>query len=146
MKTGSRNLTAATRRQKAFAMRLADLTYEQIGDKLEISRQAAYGLVSRELNRLNSQTESDADLLRQMELSRLEFMSQPLWKKAKLGDVSAITCLLRISERKSKLFGLDVPVKSEIEIQNNRVQVIAYIPDNGRPDDDKPPIEKKPSK
>jgi len=123
----------AERRQRAFELHLTGCTYAAIGTKLGISRQAAHGLVKRELIQLNKQTEKDAHVMRSLELERLDSMTQACWGKAMDGDPQMIDKLLRISERRSKFLGLDSPVQTSVDFLGSQVHV--YLPGNGR---DKP--------
>ena len=132
MKKGQRSATAAVRRQKAFSMRLAGHTFQGIGDTIGISRQGAHGLITRELERLNKQSTEDATILRDLELERLDVMVKAIWPKAEAGNFGAIDRLLRISERRSKLLGLDAATKTEIEIPYDQVRV--SLPNNNRGD------------
>ncbi len=129
-KTDPRTATAAERRQRAFALRLAGLTFEQIGVELGVSRQACHGLIARELARLNTQTENDAGVLRQMEISRLDFLVRVTWVKAESGDLAAVDRLLKISERRSRLQGLDAPARTVLDVPGSKI--VVYLPDNQR--------------
>jgi len=128
--TDKRSSPAAERRQQCFALHLTGSTYAEIAIELGISRQACYGLVQRELARLNTQTERDAGVLRQLELSRLDSLVRACWKKAMAGNLGAIDRLLKISERRSRLLGLDRPVKTALDLFNTDVRI--YLPDNHR--------------
>lgn len=130
MKTDKRTVTAAMRRQEAFTLRMTGATYRAIGDRVGISPQACHGLIKRELAKLTKQTEQDATVLRALELERLDAMTQALWKTAMTGDCQAVDRLLRISERRSRLLGLDAPLKTAIDLLNTDVRI--YLPDNGR--------------
>ncbi len=134
MKTNKRSSTAAERRQKAFELHLSGHTFQKIGDQFEISRQAAHGLVRRELDRLNKQTEGDADVLRQLELERLDVLVKTLWSKATSDapDFAAIDKLLKISERRSRLLGLDSPARTVRDVHGSKV--VIYLPANNRDD------------
>ncbi len=132
MKSDKRSATAAIRRQRSFELRLAGCTYQVIGDQVGISKQAAYGLVRRELVRLNRLTEADGNLLRELELVRLDAMTEVLWSKAIDGDLGAVDRLLRISERRSKLLGLDAATSIAVETPFANVHVL--LPNNNRGD------------
>ncbi len=130
MKTDKLSVIAAERRQQSFDLRKSGFTYQQIGTALGISKQAAHGLIRRELVRLTAETEKDAHVMRALELERLDSMTLACWEKAMDGDPQMIDKLLKISERRSKFLGLDSPVQSSIDFLSNQVHV--YVPDNGR--------------
>ncbi len=130
MKTDSRSTSAAERRAQAFKSRLSGCTFQAIGAALGISKQAAHGLIKRELVRLTAETERDAPVLRALELERLDSLIQACWEKAMAGDLGAVDRLLKISERRARFLGLDSPVQTAIDFLGNQVQI--YLPDNGR--------------
>jgi hypothetical protein len=57
-----------------------------------------------------------ADELREMEATRLDALQQAYWRPALDGDVKAATILLKLMERRSKLLGLDQPIKVESNV------------------------------
>jgi hypothetical protein len=78
-----------------------------------MTRQNAHVLVKREHELLKVACQETAAELRQMELARLDEIQLKLWDKR--GDPRAADTLLRLFERRSKLMGLDAPVKIENE-------------------------------
>lgn len=134
MKTDKRTATATERRRQAFELRKAGFTYQDIGDHVGISKQAAHGLIRRELIRLTREAEKDATEMRALELERLDALTKALWDDAMKGDPGAIDRLLKISERRSRFLGLDSPVRTAIEAPGSGNQILVYLPDNGRGD------------
>lgn len=53
------------------------------------------------------------DEARKVELERLESLAEAVWKTALTGDKEAIASYLKISERVSKLLGMDKPIQIE---------------------------------
>ena len=131
MKTDKRSTIATERKKKAFELRKAGLTYEKIGIQIGVSTQAAHGLIKRELIRLSKLAESDASLIRTLEIERLDGLIDAIWSKAMEGDLAAIDRVLKISERRSRFLGLDEPAKAEIAA-HVAPTVGFYLPDNGR--------------
>ena len=129
MSTDSRSVVATERRQRAFELRKAGWTYDEIGACIGVTKQAAHGLVSRELRRLGKLAQSDAKQMLTLELERLETLHKALWDGALEGDLGAIDRLLKISARRSRLMALDELGKVEVTAPQSAVII---LPDNGR--------------
>lgn len=93
------------RQDKALELRKAGATYNQIATQLGYSSPStAHRAVTTALNRLCT---DNAEQLLKLELTRLD--QATLWaaQRAKAGEPAAINTLVRISERRAKLLGLD---------------------------------------
>ena len=99
------------RRSQALALRRAGAQYDEIGKQLGISKVAAYMHVKKYLEDTAKTTGEDAEVVRAIELERLDRMLLGAWPKASNGDTDAIHTVLRIMERRAKLQGLDAPSK-----------------------------------
>lgn len=95
-------------------MALAGMTYEQIGDRLDISPQGAHGLVMRTLEETRNYAVDD---LREIENARLDRAQSAIWSDVINGDIEAIRVFLRISERRAKMNGLDAPSKIAMAVE-----------------------------
>jgi DNA-binding CsgD family transcriptional regulator len=104
-------MTALHRVRRALELRLAGASYYKIGDELGISESSARGLVSRAMARTTRHHERDVEKLRSVELMRLESMLHSLQFDVDHGSLEAIALAMKLSERRSKLLGLDAPVK-----------------------------------
>lgn len=102
---------------RALAARLAGFTFREIGPRLTskshpngVSHVRAYNVVREALLEIETVTAEKAIELRTMELLRLDAMWLKLWptKRGKL-DPRTVDTLLRISERRAALLGLDAP-------------------------------------
>lgn len=102
-----------TRRMQATSLRLAGVTYEQIGERLGISASGAQHLVETNLHRANQR---EVDALRAIENQRLDKAMSAIWSDVLSGDIKAIDTFLRISARRSKLNGLDAPQKLDLNV------------------------------
>ena len=130
----SPRIDAAERDAKALELRKDGLTYTQIAERLGISRSTAHKHVTRGLHRTRQEP---AEELRRLEAERLN----QLWAEAMAvlrrrhllvqsgkvvkGDdgqpitddgpvLQATTTLLRVMERRARLFGLDAPARHEV--------------------------------
>lgn len=55
-------------------------------------------------------------------------MTVALWPAAMQGDVTAVTGLLRIMERRAKLLGLDAPVKTDAKVEGAFTGSVMVVP------------------
>jgi hypothetical protein len=91
-------------------LRIAGATYRQIGKQLTVSEKTAYLDVQAELGRLDALLKDKAERLRDLEARRLDMWTVALAAGIKSGDPRAIGAAVRLSERRSRLLGLDAPV------------------------------------
>jgi len=110
-KTSTRKAISAERKKKALEFRRAGLSYDKIGEQLQISKTQAYRLVTKALEELASEARDEAELVRVLELERLDRMLLGLWTKATAGHLGSVEKVLKIMERRAKLIGLDKPTK-----------------------------------
>jgi len=101
------------RRGEALSLLMAGFSFEQIGDRLNITEDAAFGLVGRTLGRVVNET---ADELRALENARLDRAQTAIWSQVLAGDLKAIDMFLRISQRRSRMNGLDEPTRVNLSI------------------------------
>jgi DNA-binding CsgD family transcriptional regulator len=104
---------ASARRVEALTLRLAGLSYEQIAERLHISREGAQDMVNRSLARAENLA---AEEMRELEGSRLDRAQAAIWTQVLEGDVKAVQAFLQISARRARLFGLDAPTKLNISV------------------------------
>ena len=97
-------------------MRRAGATFQQIGDKLGITRQAAHLLVTEELKEIAEETRAEADELRTLEAERLDLAMRAIVGKVKTGDKDAVSAWIRLSESRRKLLGLDAPTQAAVSV------------------------------
>lgn len=104
---------SSQRRSMALDLRIAGLSYQRIGDRMGISRQAAHVLVTKALAQSNDRVSEMAEQLRRLELERLDLMQFSLWGRALRGDDRAVQSVIRIMDRRAKICGLDAPMQIE---------------------------------
>lgn len=115
-----RRLEAVELQVKALQCRKAGLTYAQIADRLGMgSPQAAWNAVESALRRT---LQEPADVVRKLELGRLDAMFIPVYINACRGDLAALSAALNIMTRRARLLGLDAPLKTE---SSNRTDLTA---------------------
>lgn len=113
-KTRAEQLLAAERKKKAFALRKGGASYPEIAEALGVSVSTAHGYVASTLEALQKEAREDADVIREMELMRLDSMWMALMPQMQKGHLQAIDKGLKIMERRSKFLGLDMPVKTAL--------------------------------
>lgn len=115
MARGTKNdqINIEDRRAKALELRKGGSSYRAIAKKLGVEVGTAYSDVNAALQSLTNMNTTSADELRMMEVERLDAMLLSISTQLKAGHLGAIDRALRISERRSKLQGLDAPMKVE---------------------------------
>jgi len=128
--TSATRIQQAERRAQYLNLRKAGYTYERIGAQFGVSRQAVCDVVVRALK--SQQAESVGDL-RALENERLDDMLRAIYAQAVKGDTGAIDRILRIMERRAKLWGLDAPVQSVVDNGGTTRILIEYASDSNDP-------------
>jgi len=96
---------------KALDLRIAGATYRQIGAQLDVSEYTAYHDVQDELGRLDATLKEKAERLRDLEARRLDALTVSLHAGIRAGDPRAVLAMVRVMDRRAKLFGLDAPTR-----------------------------------
>jgi hypothetical protein len=107
--TQSTTLRGLPRRLQAVQLRLAGLSYEDIGQELGVTRQRAWTLVQKEMRRLGHERAEAAATLQRIELEGLDALHRTYWPAAIAGDLDAAAFVLRLMQRRARLLGLDAP-------------------------------------
>jgi hypothetical protein len=104
-------MRAAERQVKAIELRRSGMTYERIGREIGFTTMAAYLAVKVGLEK---SLREPGDALRELEVQRMEELLEAVWPLAKSGDLFAVDRVIKISERRARLLGLDAPIKAEV--------------------------------
>jgi len=75
------------------------------------TRRRAFQDVNRVLTRINDKLAENAEVVRRMELERLDTVFVPVYASALRGDLRAVDRFLALQQRRAKLLGLDMPDK-----------------------------------
>lgn len=118
----------ATRRVQALDLRKAGATYRRIAEALSVDVSTAYADVQAELTALRTLAAEQAEEVREIELRRLDDYTLGLTPKARKGDADAVRTLIRVSERRAKLLGLDAPQSGGDLTPVTRVEVVIVDP------------------
>jgi hypothetical protein len=126
-------VAANDKQRDALLLRKQGMTYEAIADTLGYaSPSGAYKAI---LSALQRTLQEPADDLRTLEGGRLDAMLEATWGPASRGIPQAVDRVLRILERRAKLYGLDAPVKQEITGKDGAPVAVQFI-DVVRPEQD----------
>lgn len=134
--TAKSMVLAKDRERECLLLRKAGATYDQIAERVGITREGARGAVARALAALSDVCTEEAKEVRQLELDRLDVMLLGIWDQARRGDVQAIDRVLRIQERRAKFLSLDMPDKIHMSGDINVIRRI--IVDKAKDDPDSP--------
>lgn len=106
-KTSRLKVSTPFKRATAIELRKSGRTLQEIADSLQCSKSYAYKLISDSLHELAKQSQQATEEYRELESMRLDALWEKAYIKAMDGDLAAINTCVRISERRSKLYGLD---------------------------------------
>lgn len=101
------------REQEVVKLRRTGLTWDLIGERLNLSTAGAHRAYQNALRRA---VQEDVDAIRQIEGERLDVAQNAIWGEVLQGDNQAVNTLIRIMERRAKLLGLDQPIRIQQEV------------------------------
>lgn len=107
-KHSPRRIEAVEKQAEALEYRKMGYSYAQIAEQLNVSPQGAAYMIESALKRT---LQEPADMVRQLELGRLDVMFAPVYSQATQGNLMALTGCLNIMARRAKLIGLDAATK-----------------------------------
>ena len=111
-KTG-KSETKTVLKVRVLSMRQKGHSYRTIGRELGIGKSTVARYLRESLAELNALEIEQVGHLRQLELSRLDYMLTTLESEVDVGTPKALDTALKIQERRCKLLGLDAPEKIE---------------------------------
>ena len=111
--------TIAERRTIALELRKAGGSYREIARQLSVDVHTAHADVAAELAALRETTIGRAEELRALELERFDRMVEGLWPQIRGGNPPAVSAAVRVSERRSRLLGLDEPTATKTEVSGS---------------------------
>lgn len=127
--TGPITIAVEKNRQRALDLKANGFTFQEIGDKLGLSKTRAWELVNEALEEIREENNLRAVQLRDMALRRYHKIRMKLWPDRDKPDVA--NALIRLEQREADLLGLDAPKKIEqsgpnggpIRLEGGRVQL-----------------------
>lgn len=139
-KTGALALLTGERTLRALELRKQGCTYVAIATELGVSPQAVHKRVTKVLEVMREEMNEEAKSLRQLEAERLDALQTACWHMAMQGNLYAIDRVLRIMDRRARLFGLEQVPQPELisfsEVAERIQRVFSGYTDPMPPDDD----------
>lgn len=122
----ARRLEDRARRVEALSLRLAGFSLEQIAERMDLSISGVRDLVNRTLERAEN---TGVEEMRDIENARLDRAQAAIWDKVLRGEEKAVDTFLRISQRRARLNGLDMPTKVDLtmSIKQEMEQALARL-------------------
>lgn len=100
-----RRIVNAERQAQALQLRRAGAAYDEIARQLGYTKMGAWKAVASALKKT---LQEPADDVRKLELERLDRLLLAIWNRAIQGDDDAIDRVLKITDRRAALLGLNV--------------------------------------
>jgi hypothetical protein len=113
-KAGPDKCRKAKTTSRALSLRIKGMSYEQIASTVGCSVSKAYNDVKSALEKIEAECAEKAEEVRRIELTRIDSWLKALQPGIDAGEPRPIETALRLSERRSKLLGLDAPSKQEV--------------------------------
>ncbi len=110
----------AEKKQKCLELRKCGGSFRFIAEQQNISLGQVHKYVSDALSEISQLTANDAEQLRELELQRLDTATLAIAKLVRQGHLGAVDRWLRISERRSKLLGLDAPIQQQVKLETEK--------------------------
>lgn len=108
-------MTGKLERQRlATELRRNGASFDAIGQRLGMTRSGAWKLVHRPLQ---GAIVANVDAIRDREGSKLDQAEQAIWPRVLDGELPAVETWIRLAGRRSRLYGLDAPVRVENPMQ-----------------------------
>ena len=100
------------RKDKAYDLRLRGRSYQQIADELGIGKGTAFRWVQEVCDEV---TLPNVESVRKQEVDRLMRYLDVLDARIEMGDDKAVGLAIKVSERLTKMLGVDLPTVSVVE-------------------------------
>jgi hypothetical protein len=104
------------RRTAAADARLSGQSWSEVAASVGYrNARAAFTAVNAWLREQAIRDAETAEELRRLEAARLDKLQAALWDNAMSGDVQSVDKILKVSDRRAKLFGLDAPAELKVD-------------------------------
>ncbi len=114
---------ASYRRSRAVEMAAGGCTYQQIADELGYANRGTVHRLVRQA--LEAQQVESVELLRTVEVQRLDALQAALWPAAMAGDLEAANTCVRLILARSKVLGLvETPPSKRIGCQQPQTVIL----------------------
>ena len=108
--------------RQCLELRLAGAHIDAIGRKVGLHKSNVSRRIKAALAEIPA---AEAEALRSLENERLDAMQVAIWGKVRKGDLGAVDRAIRISERRSRLNGLDAPQRVDLGARAVDIEAVA---------------------
>lgn len=108
--------------KRCLELRLAGATYEDIGEVVGRHKANVYRRIKKAIQDI---PKSEVEELRALELERLSRVQRSVWRQALEGHMGAVDRVIKISERRSRLLGLDAPQRVDLGARAVDIESVA---------------------
>lgn len=120
-RNGTPSAVTAKRKADAVALALSGMSYGQIAERVGYAdRGAAWRAV---MSVLRENVPANVDELRAVEGARLDALLTAYFARAMRGDLRAAEFVLRVIDKRNRLFGLDAPVRVDVRTTDLDAQI-----------------------
>lgn len=130
------HIAVALRQRRALELRMLGHSYRRIAALLNAEgfAKVSFGMVvkdvTKELKNFQLTTTNKVEELRALEDARLDYLILQLQDKLLAGDVQAVSVVVRIAERRAKLWGLDqLGTQAKGQLQEMMEEMMGVTPD-----------------
>ena len=108
--------------RQCLELRVAGATLEEIGRAVDLHKSNVSRRIKAALADIPA---AEAEALRTMENERLDRMQKAIWNQVRQGHLGAVDRAIRISERRSRLNGLDAPQRVDLGARAVDIESVA---------------------
>ena len=123
---GEEQAAVIARELQVLELRRAGMTFQQIADEVGYAdRSNAHAAYKRAIARAFQQPAAE---VRELEADRLDRLQLAVWARALRGDLAAVDRVLKISERRARLLGLDHAdgiAERQLQLEQDKVRLVA---------------------
>ena len=118
----ARAVADANLTRQCLELRVAGATLEEIGRAVDLHKSNVSRRIKAALADIPA---AEAEALRSMENERLDRMQKAIWNQVRQGHLGAVDRAIRISERRSRLNGLDAPQRVDLGARAVDIESVA---------------------
>ena len=122
----AKHLKKLMRDEEIFDLKLTGMSYGAIADKVGLTKPRIHQIVTTYVDELNTSLLEKVEQARRIEIERCQKMLTYLQPEVEKGYTKAVQTALKISERLSRLRGLDAPVKIEGTGENGAITLEVF--------------------